>query len=125
MRICFKIKTLRVLFGLSLMVWIGLIALFVATPCPRLNYNAKGIILNLIGVLITFVFAFPQESFSEGVSIDLGGQTRIPFEDGVITVDEFNALQRAKAKEHKRMSYLGLSYLLSGFGFQLFYELFK
>lgn len=28
-------------------------------------------------------------------------------------------------KEHTRISYLGLSYLLSGFGFQLFYELFK
>ena len=96
---------------------------WITMPYHRLNYNARGLILNFLGVLITFVFAFPQESFSAGVGIEIGGQTRIPFEGGGITVDEFNALQRAIGKTHRSMSFLGLSYLLSGFGFQLFNEL--
>ena len=118
-----KIKALQLIYWLLLMVWVGLLSIFITMPYHRLNYNARGLILNFLGVLITFVFAFPQESFSAGVGIEIGGQTRIPFEGGGITVDEFNALQRAIGKTHRSMSFLGLSYLLSGFGFQLFNEL--
>ena len=123
MRIAAKITWLRIAFWGFIAIEITLLLKFLFGGGFPSNYGAKGILLNIIGVLITFLFAFPQESYSEGVGIGLEEMTPIPFEGGRLTVKDFNELQRKMAKVHRRLSLVGLSYLLAGLIFQFVQEI--
>lgn len=82
---------------------------------------AAGLILNMIGVLIVFVFGFPQPDYDAGCCIGLEGGTVI--DDNGTTVDDKVKQDQIDKKWHKALSILGLVYLFAGFGFQLWYQL--
>lgn len=82
---------------------------------------AAGLILNMIGVLIVFVYGFPQPDYDAGCSIGPEGGTVI--DGNGTTVDDKVEQDQIDKKWHKALSILGLVYLFAGFGFQLWYQL--
>ena len=83
---------------------------------------AAGLILNMIGVLIVFVFGFPQPDYDAGCSI-IGLEGGTVIDDNGTTVDDKVEQDHIDKKWHKALSILGLVYLFAGFGFQLWYQL--
>jgi hypothetical protein len=109
----------KIIFFVLVGVCIGLSALFCRTTV--IDRCAAGLILNMIGVLIVFVFGFPQPDYDAGCSIGLEGGTVI--DDKGTAVDDKVKQDQINKKWHKALSILGLVYLFVGFAFQLWYQL--
>lgn len=101
----------------------GLVVLVVLFGITTLiDRCAAGLILNMIGVLIVFVFGFPQPDYDIGCVMGLEKGTVID-EDTGKTEGELEDKNRSLKKWHKALSILGMAYLFAGFGFQLWYQL--
>lgn len=87
-----------------------------------IDYCTKGLIFNVIGIVITFLFPFPSSWDEAGVSIGLELSTEIPFEGEKLTVEDIIKLQENKNKWRSRWAFLGLMYLLAGVAFQIAYQ---
>ena len=109
----------RIIFVLLFGACVVLSALFCTTTV--IDRCAAGLILNMVGVLIVFVFGFPQPDYDSGCSIGLEDGTVI--DDNGTTVDDQVKHDQIDKKWHKALSILGLVYLFAGFGFQLWYQL--
>lgn len=85
------------------------------------NKSAMGIFLNIIGVFITFIFAFPQSTYSQDIGLKLQIEDDFPIqtEGGEMSLKDYNTFQFKMGKVHRWLSLLGFSYLLSGLCFQL------
>ena len=79
--------------------------------------NATGLILNIIGVILAFFFAFPQPSHEEGVGRVIEDATLLP--DGR-TVAQHDEDVRKKKKFYLCMSRFALTLIIIGFAFQLY-----
>ena len=82
---------------------------------------AAGLILNMIGVLIVFVYGFPQPDYDAGCCRGL--ESGAVIDDNGTTVNDKHKQNQIDKKWHKALSILGLVYLFAGFGFQLWYQL--
>ena len=109
----------KVIFIVLVVACVALSAWFYTTTL--IDSCAAGLILNMIGVLIVFVFGFPQPDYDAGCSIGLEGGTVLD-DKGTIVNDKVKQDQINK-KWHKALSILGLVYLFVGFAFQLWYQL--
>ena len=109
----------KIIFVLLAGACIALSAWFCTTTV--IDRCVAGLILNMIGVLIVFVFGFPQPDYDAGYSIGLEGGAEI--DDNGTTVDDQVKQDQIDKKWHKALSILGLVYLFAGFGFQLWYQL--
>ncbi len=91
------------------------------------NMSATGIILNIIGVFITFFFAFPQETYSQdiGLKLELEDDFPIQTKGGTVPLKDYKIFQFKKEKVHQRLALLGFSYLFSGLCFQLEVAIYK
>ncbi len=74
-----------------------------------------GLILNAAGTFVLFFFALPQPPRDEGVSLSLDDET--PFEGG--TVKEVKDRARRSMAWNRRVAFLGLELLFTGFVLQL------
>lgn len=82
-------------------------------PC---NTLVKGLVFDIIGVLITFFRGLPSSGYEDGVGIGLEDGTEITDDDGVkMTVKEFRELQILRKRWHMYCSWLGLACLCIGF----------
>ena len=88
-----------------------------------IDYCTKGLIFNVIGIAITFLFPFPVSGDETGVSIGLELGTEIQFEGERMTVEDVIKLQENKNKWRSRWAFLGLMYLLSGIAFQIAHQI--
>lgn len=75
-----------------------------------------GLVLDIVGAGILFIFALPQPSFEEGVSLGL--------EDGTVlangkTVAQHNDEVRINKKQYVNISKSALALIIIGFFFQL------
>jgi len=86
----------------------------------RLDYSAKGLVLNIIGALITALVAFPQPNYESvgGIVVEDG----TPMGNGM-TAGEMRDLCERNCAWSKRSSVLGIFCLILGFAFQLYYQL--
>ena len=109
----------KFVFYAFVVVLIALVTIFIATTV--MDKCASGLILNMIGVLIVFVFGFPQPDYDNGYCLGLELYTEI--DDKGHTVKDFEERNRKNKNWHKAWAILGLLYLLAGFGFQLYYQL--
>ncbi|MCW5650445.1 MAG: hypothetical protein KIS62_11925 [Ramlibacter sp.] len=73
-------------------------------------------VLNIIGVVLLFVFGFPQPTHDEGIGLGLEDATPLP--NGK-TVAEHDASVRERKRLYLICSNTALVLLLAGFGFQL------
>ena len=106
-------------FFVFVLVLMALATIFIATTV--MDKCASGLVLNMIGVLIVFVFGFPQPDYDNGCCLGLESATVI--DDKGHTVGDFEKRNRKNKKWHKAWAILGLIYLFVGFGFQLYYQL--
>ena len=106
-------KVLCCIFGVAL---VGLWILFTTTTSDKCFV---GLLLNLIGVVITSFFTF-QQSDKGGYCLELEEGTVI--DDKGTTVKEAKGKDQQQKKWHKRWAVLGLCYLLSGLAFQLWHQ---
>ena len=83
--------------------------------------NVIGLILNISGVALLFVYGFPQPTHEEGVALCLEDNTKLP--DGS-TVAEHDAEVRATKSRYFLRSRLALGLIILGFGFQLWSTLY-
>ena len=83
---------------------------------------AAGLILNMIGVLIVFIFGFPQPNYDVGCVIVVERGTVIDEASGK-TEGELEEENKTLKRWHRACSILGLLYLFAGFGFQLWHQL--
>ena len=98
---------------------IAIITVFSVTTV--MDKCASGLVLNIIGVLIVFVFGFPQPDYNKGCCFGVELGTVIDSEGH--TEGELEKRNQRNKKWHKALALLGLIYLLAGFGFQLYYQL--
>ena len=96
-----------------------LVVWFIVTTL--MDYCSSGLILNMIGVLLVFVFGYPQPDYDSGCCFAPEELTVIDSEGH--TEREFEERNRRNKIWHKSWAILGLLYLLAGFGFQLYYQL--
>ena len=83
---------------------------------------AVGLVLNMIGVVVVFLFGFPQPDYNIGcVRGDEQGSV-IDKATGK-TEGDLEEENKVLKKWHKAWSILGLLYLFAGFGFQLWHQL--
>ena len=87
-----------------------------------LDKCATGLMLNIVGVLIAFLFAFPQKDYDIGYVRGLE-KGHVIDEDTGKTEGELEEENKILKKWQKCWACLGLVYLLSGLGFQLWYQL--
>ena len=106
-------------FFVFVAVLIAIVTVFSVTTV--MDKCASGLVLNMIGVLIVFVFGFPQPDYDNGCCLGLELGTVIDSEGH--TEGELEERNRRNKKWHKAWALLGLLYLLAGFGFQLCYQL--
>lgn len=78
--------------------------------------NTIGLIANMAGVALVFVYGFPQPSHEEGVGIGLEDGTMLP--DGR-TVAEYSQDIAAQKRRYLFCSRFGLALLVIGFLMQL------
>lgn len=105
------------LYVMLLLLWIGLIFLPSVSP---LDKCVTGLLLNIVGVLIAFLFAFPQPDYDEGYGIGLEDGDVI--DDKGTTVKEAREINQLKKRWHKAWAILGLVYLLTGLLSQLMHQ---
>jgi hypothetical protein len=79
--------------------------------------NILGLTLNILGVIILFIWGPPQPSLEEGFGIGLEGGA--PIDDQGTTVDMHDEKVRKKKKRFTCMSRVGLGLVLLGFICQL------
>lgn len=82
---------------------------------------AIGLVLNILGVLITFFYGFPRTDYDGGVAIVVEDGTVI--DDEGTTAGVFRVMNETLKLWHKVCSFWGLIFLLAGFVFQLYYQL--
>ena len=110
----------KVIFIVLVVACVALSAWFCTTTL--IDSCAAGLILNMIGVLIVFVFGFPQPDYDIGC-------VKVPEKGSVIdgktgkTEGELEEENKSLKKWQKALSILGLVYLFEGFGFQLWHQL--
>jgi hypothetical protein len=78
--------------------------------------NTIGLILNIAGVILVFIFGFPQPTHEEGVSIGLEDGNRL---SNGQTVAEYNETVRKTKLKYLSFSRLALALIILGFAFQL------
>jgi len=78
--------------------------------------NVIGLILDITGVMLLFVYGFPQPTHEEGVAMCLEDNTKLP--DGR-TVAEHDVEVRTTKSRYLVRSRLALGLVILGFGFQL------
>jgi hypothetical protein len=78
--------------------------------------NTIGLVLNIAGVIIVFIFGFPQPTHEEGISLGLGDANRLS--DGR-TVAEYNEQVRKTKFKYLCLSRFALGLVIIGFAFQL------
>jgi hypothetical protein len=78
--------------------------------------NTIGLILNIAGVILVFIFGFPQPTHEEGVAIVLEDANRLA--NGQ-TVAEYNETVRKTRLKYLCFSRLALALIILGFAFQL------
>lgn len=83
---------------------------------------AAGLVLNMIGVVVVFVFGFPQPDYDLGCVIVVERGTVIDEASGM-TEGDLEEKNKILKRWHKACSILGLLYLFAGFGFQLWHQL--
>lgn len=91
-------------------------------PLTLMNYNMIGLVLNIIGVAIIFIWGPPQPSFE--------GSPPLVLEDNTLLTNGLRAKEEQEAKRkqknrHKLYSSLGILLILLGFVFQCAAEVFK
>ena len=108
------------IFFVSLLFVILLSAVFVIPGIMPIKVAIKGLVFDIVGVLITFFRSLPSSGYEGGVCIRLEDETEIEDEDGrKMTVREFSELQKLRKKWHKYCSWLGLVCLCIGFVVQV------
>jgi hypothetical protein len=78
--------------------------------------STAGLIFDMIGVALLFIFGPPQPSFEEGIPLGLEDATPLP--DGR-TVADHNADTRARRRRYSAISRMALSLIFLGFLLQL------
>ncbi len=116
-----KIKIWKVCFTVFAIVW-PLVTLALWKFGMGMDYCTKGLVFNVIGVVITFLFPFPAPGDGTGISIGLELGTELQFEGERMTVENIMQLQENKNKWRSRWAFLGLMYLLAGLAFQIAYQ---
>ena len=109
----------KILFFVFALVLPALVVWFIMTTL--MDKCSSGLILNMIGVLVVFVFGYPQPDYDNGCGLTLEELTVI--DDEGHTEKELEERNRRNKKWHKAWALLGLLYLLAGFGFQLWYQI--
>jgi len=79
--------------------------------------NIIGLCINIIGVIVMFVFPAPPPKLEEGVGIGLEDGTYLP--EIKMTVAEYNKLIEKRRKRHLILSRVGIGLIGLGFIFQL------
>lgn len=79
--------------------------------------NILGLCINIIGVIIMFIYPAPSPKLTEGVSIGLEDGTFLSKVN--ITVGEYNKLIEKRRRKHLIMSKVGIGLVGLGFIFQL------
>ncbi len=102
--------------ALVLVLVAGLMLFF--TPFDRC---IVGLSLNAVGVLITFIFAFPQKDYDVGYVLVPERGTIIDEKTGKTEADVEDENEASK-KWQKKWSFLGLAYLLIGITFQIVHQ---
>lgn len=116
-----KTRTSKWMLCAFLLLGLVLTIVFATHTFGSLDYCSEGLLLNLIGIVISFLFAFSNPIYVDGIGVGLEDGTEISFEGRKITVAEFLKIEREKAKVHKWWSILGVVYLIAGTVFQLFH----
>lgn len=79
----------------------------------------KGLVFDIIGVLITFFRGLPSSGYEDSVGIGLEDGTVIDVGEGnKMTVKQFRELQNFRRRWHAYCSWLGLACLCIGFVLQ-------
>jgi hypothetical protein len=78
--------------------------------------TSVGLSLNLIGIILLFIFGFPQPNLSQGIALGLPDANEA--EPGM-TVGEFNKLQKKKKTTYTIVSLLSLLLIIAGMVCQL------
>ncbi len=105
-------------FLLLLIVLSGLFAFgFLLDKC------SSGLVISIVGVCITFLFALPTPDCESPVARGLEDGTEIQVGKEKIFVGEYNRRISKRVALRKGWAGLGLAYLLVGLGFQLWYQL--
>jgi len=78
--------------------------------------NSLGLICNIVGVVLVWIFGWPQPSHEEGVSLGLENSTPLP---NGLTVAQNNVLIRDRRAKYKFQSSAGVTLMALGFIFQL------
>jgi hypothetical protein len=78
--------------------------------------NTLGLVLNMAGVVLAFIYGFPQPSHEEGVGLGLEDATPMP--DGR-TVAQHNKDTRKQKARYLFWSRAGLGLMFAGFVLQL------
>jgi hypothetical protein len=77
--------------------------------------NSFGLICNIVGVVLVWIFGWPQPSHEE--SIGLGLEDSTPLKNG-LTVREWKARIGERRATYRIQSIVGLLLMIAGFGFQ-------
>jgi hypothetical protein len=83
---------------------------------PNQIINTFGLLLNIAGVVILFLYVPPQPNLEEGVN--LGVEDATIFEDGT-SVAQINVNIRKLKKRHEIFSRIALIFIFFGFILQL------
>ena len=117
-------KAAKMLLRGCLCAWVVVIVAF-AYFDMGFDYCTKGLALNAIGIIISFLF-----SFADPVSIDclpfikgVEGGTSVKFEGREIAADDCLKILDERIKLNKLWAYMGLAYLLAGAVFQIAHQL--
>ena len=114
-----KTKVGKWMLRVFLLLGLSLTIVFATHKFSSFDHCSEGLVLNLIGIVISFLFAFSNPIYVDGICVGLEDGTEIDFEGRRITVAQFNIIETEKAKVHKWWSFLGLAYLITGTIFQL------
>lgn len=109
----------KILYVMFVVLWIGMMFL---SRILLTDKCATGLMLNMVGVVITFLFAFPQKDYDIGCVRGFESDTVIDEATGETDTERREQNKNLK-RRHKLWALLGLVYLLSGLGFQLWYQL--
>ncbi len=83
---------------------------------PNQIINTIGLLLNIAGVVLLFIYGPPQPTHEEGVGLKLEDNTLLS--DGRTVVDHDASVQKIR-KRHENMSKIALVLIFAGFVLQL------
>lgn len=99
------------------LVVLALLLVMSATCSMNFNLNRAGLVLNMIGVTLSFFFPLP---FADEEGIVMGPEDGTRLEGATISVGEFNSTVEKVKKWRRRSSSLGFIWLGLGFLLQFF-----